>query len=97
MDRAELREVEQLLPCRRRDLESVFGMSDRRAREVIYRARECGLAILMPDRDCDAYRVAQTDEEVWQVYREMRGRAIRSLAAAERMIRRHQPSGQTEI
>lgn len=93
----EMEYIKDLLPCRRRDLETRFGCNERSARGQIYRARECGIAILMPDRDCDEYRIAQTEDEVMRCYREMRGRALRSLVAAERMIRRYHPDEQTRI
>lgn len=89
--------VASLLPCRRKDLPMVFGVNERTAREMIYRARECGLPVLMPDRDSDQYRVAETEDEVRQVYLAMKERALRSLVAAERMIRRYQPDTQTRI
>ena len=89
--------VASLLPCRRKDLPTVFGVSERTAREMIYRAREDGLPVLMPDNENDKYRVAETDDEVWRCYNDMKGRALRSLMAAERMIRKHHPEEQTKV
>ena len=97
MERANVKYVEALLPCSRRDLPYVFNCNERTAREMIYRARENGLPVLMPDKDDDRYRVAETDEEVLKCYHDLRHRALRGLVIAERMLRRYHPTEQQGI
>jgi len=92
-----VKEVERLLPCSRRDLPYLFGCNERQAREMIYRARENGLPVLMPDRNDNRYRVAETEEEVKACYDAMFNRSVRSLIAAKRMLARYQPDAQTRL
>lgn len=79
----------------RKDLANALGMSDRGMRRLIEAARNQGVPIVSPEGG--GYKLAATEEERWNIMRDLRNRACKLISTSYKLQKQLQDEGQIKI